>query len=150
MNLNDRFIKGLISGVASGIVHDFLDIISNLIKIDKHTYFDWAGIVLYGKEPKTIIEYILTVSSKTFLTALLGILFAYLIPKLTSKNLVIKGGIFGLTFWAIFFTSVYVFKIDKLMDTNAVSALSDGVNSIVFGIVLALVYRYLDNKQKLK
>lgn len=149
MNFNDRFIKGLFAGLVAGIVHDFYDVITNLLKIDEHSYFDWVGIVIIGKEPKTLIEYILTISAKTFLSAILGILFAYLIPKLTSKNLVIKGSIFGATIWFIFFTAVFVFKIEKLMDTNATSALSDAVNSIVYGIILALGYNYLDKKQKL-
>jgi len=149
LDMSDRFIKGFIAGVVGGFVHDILDIISNLIGIDELTYFGWAGIVIFGSNPNTTLEWVVAIFAKTLFTGILGVIFAYITPKITSKNYPIKGAFFGVTVWAISFSTVLLFKIEKLMTTEADSAASDAVTSIIYGIILALTYNWLDKRQKL-
>ena len=91
MDWTDRYIRGFIAGIIGGIVLDILDVTSNLLGIDEMTYFDWAGILIIGSEPAKFGEYLISVFTQLFLCGLLGIIFAYMIPKVTSKNYLLKG-----------------------------------------------------------
>lgn len=149
MTLSDRFIRGFIAGIVGGIVLDILDVISNRLKIDELTYFDWAGIAIYGSKPDNLLEWIVAVFGQLLLTGFLGIVFAYFIPHVTSKNIIIKGGIFGLFIWFAFFVIPLLFKINKLIETNADSAASDAVTGFVYGVIVALTLYRLDKRQKI-
>lgn len=147
MNFTDRLIRGFTAGLISGIAVDVLDLLSNTLGIDEMTYFDWAGIVIFGSTPNKLSEYMVSVFAQLFLCGILGIIYAYLIPQVTSKNHLLKGWIFGVTTWFVFFLAAFVFKLGPLLKLQEDSAGSDAITGSVFGIVLALTLKWLDRRK---
>lgn len=149
IDFNDRFVRGFAAGIVGGIVQNVFDVISNLMKIDELTFFDWAGIAIYGSKPNNLLEYSVAIFGQFLFAGLLGIIFAYFIPQVTSKNIIIKGVIFGLTTWFVLFIIPLLFKIKELMETHAISSASDAVTALIYGFVVALTLNWLDKRQKI-
>lgn len=149
LNLSDRFLRGFLSGIAGGIVLNIIDVIANILKIDEKTYFDWAGIIIFGSSPHSLLEHILAVIIQLFFCGGLGIIFALIIPEITSKNFLFKGWIWGMGCWFSIYGLIFLFRLKNVFALEAKAAGADALSASAFGIVLALTMRWLDTKKNI-
>lgn len=148
MLINDRFTRGLIAGITAGIIQDSLDYISYLLDLNQLRYLDWIGIMLFSRKPVTTLETLLALGGELFFSAVLGILFVYLVPLIRSKHILIKSWIYGVGIWFGIYGLMTLFKVRGLASINAMSALSDIVTSSVYGLVLGYTLVWINQKPK--
>ena len=99
LNLNDRLTRGFIAGVLGGIAMSLTNFISYVLGIAEVLYLDWAAVLIYGYRFSTTGEAVIAQGGQFLFSGIAGIIFAYLIPMVTSVNHLFKGMLFGLTVW---------------------------------------------------
>lgn len=78
----------------------------------------------------------------------LGVVFALIIPHLSSKHLIFKGAIFGLTIWFILFSLPFLLRIGHLEVFPLKSVVVHSVSAILYGMTLAFILKWVDNTIK--
>lgn len=93
----DRFYRGLLSGLAGGIVMNIWSMFSyHILHFTTRRFLDWSAVILYGQLPRNWFEALYALLLQLLWVGLLGVIFAFLIRDLsTSKGLLIKGVFFG-------------------------------------------------------
>jgi hypothetical protein len=89
--MEDKFIKGIICGLYGGIVKDILGfIVKYFLKFTSIIYWDYAGILAYGRPPKTLLEIVIAILIELGFGVSLGIIFIYLTALIKSKHYLLK------------------------------------------------------------
>lgn len=146
--MNDRLTEGFFSGLIAGVVMDSVHAISYFLGINELTFFDWSGNVVLGHRPHTLWEFLQALAVQIFFTAFLGIVFAYVIPKFKSTNILFKGWIFSLVAWFILNSLALLFRINSMLPRRVDTATADVVTVSLYGIVLAYVYTRFRKKSQ--
>lgn len=142
--MKDRFTLGLISGIVAGGSSS----LTNLILISglhfgSLRFIDFSGAFIYGRKPSTPAEDLFAWVGYFAFTSFLGIIFAYLIPQLTSQNIMLKSITFGIGVWFVSYAITFLFQTPFLNKVSLPSVLSNFISSTIFGIVLGWVYQRL-------
>jgi hypothetical protein len=140
---DDRFFQGMISGMIAGIFSETLSFISGALNISMMRYVDYAGVLLLGNIPLSTIELIISTGFATFFAAMLGIIFAYIVPIIGSTNLYLKGWLYGLFTWYIWYSILVMTLTDKLEGITPATAVSNFIVASMYGLLLGIIYNKL-------
>ena len=146
MNIDDRFTRGFLAGLASGVVTNIFSFISFALNWVKVRYLDWAGVFIFGREPGGAVEVAISLAGQLFFSALLGVIFAYLIPLTTSKSHIFKGLVYGLAVWFASYAIAILYKVPPLTHIGIDTVTSNIVAALIFGFVLAWSLKWLDQQ----
>ena len=149
MFIKDRVTRGMIAGFIAGVITKIYDLTAFYLGISTLRWLDFAGLMMYGKKPAYLSYQIFATLGTLFFHALLGIVFVILIRQLlTSNNLLLKGWFFGVTLWFVIFSVFHLFKIPDLNFVPLKTAVSSFVGASIWGLTLAKIVHWLDNKIK--
>jgi len=148
VNIRDRYTNGFVAGVIAGTVMSLLNILSFKLNFAQIRYIDFGAIITLGSQPNTFLEDIIGFSAHIAFTGLLGILFAYIIPIITSKHYLFKGVSFGIFVWFLTYTIPLLFKVPHLSKISASTALSNVITASVYGLILAYTLETIDKRIK--
>ncbi|HBE77692.1 MAG TPA: hypothetical protein DDW65_07875 [Firmicutes bacterium] len=148
--MEDRFLIGFISGLIGGISSDVVGIPLYILKLTKLRLIDYAAIFILGKEPRGMLEIIFGLLLHWGFSGALGIIFAYLVNHqiITKRYLWIKGGLFGLGSWFVINVLSTLYKVKRLAVISVETAIILAATSLLVGIIMALVFDWLIEKQK--
>lgn len=145
--MNDRFVNGFIAGMLGGILMSVLNIISfYVLGIAELLYLDWAAVLIFGYRYATFLEAVIGQMGQLLFAAAAGVLFAYLLPLISSKYYLFKGWIYGLLIWFGTYAVTTLFKVTPLIPIKADTVLSNIFTASVYGLILAEVLRRLTDK----
>lgn len=145
--MNEKFIRSFVAGVIGGIIKDTVDFIFYyLFHFGNYRYVDFAAEVIYGNKPKFWWDTTFAQFIELIFCGFLGVLFYTLIPEETKKNSLIKGWLYGVAIWLFLCIMGMVYKIPFFSKIPWPTANSDFITSSVYGITLAWVLRFLDQK----
>lgn len=142
--MKDRFVNGLLTGAIAGIVLNILNLAAYYLHWSSIRYLDWAGILIFGRKPVLLSEEIFAQLVQLAFSAFIGVLFAYLYLKFTSKYYLIKGVFLGLIIWFFIYAAGIALKLPYLSVIPFKTALSNCLGAIVYGLVAAETLRRLD------
>jgi hypothetical protein len=149
--VKDRFVNGFIAGFIGGLAMSTLNFISfYILGISELLYLDWASVLIFGHRSATPLEAVIGQAGQLFFSAMVGILFAYLLPLTTSRYYLFKGWVYGLVVWFGAYAATTLFKVTPLMPIKPDTVMSNMVTASVYGLVLAEILRRLTNTQKIK
>jgi len=147
VDMRDRFARGVIAGFAAALCQTALNIFSYFVlHVPGGRYYNFAASLVLGKKSSTVSEAIFSVIIQIGFATAMGVLFAYLILGIKSKNHILKGMLWGLTIWFASYAVITLFKIETGLKINIFSATSNAITSAVWGILLVMILRWLDNK----
>jgi len=147
--LEDRFTKGFIAGLIAGIVLNIVNLISYYaLHYAKKRYLDYIGAMIYGRLPITIFEQLFSQLIDITFSGILGIIFSYLLTRVSSKNYLLKGALFSTGMWLISFITITIFKVSFLYRPASQTVFSHFITCLIHGLVLAATFHWLDNKSK--
>lgn len=146
MFINDRFTRGLIAGIVAGIMQDALDYAAYLLELNQLRYLDWVGVMMFGRTPVTLLETLLALGGELFFSGVLGVLFAYLVPQIGSKNILIKSWMYGVGTWFSIYGIMTLFKVRGLAAVDAITASTDVITSSVYGLILGYMLSRINQK----
>ncbi len=91
----DRFFRGFTAGVVGGVLMQIWSFFSfHVLDFCKLRVIDWAAIMIFGKQTETILETIFAVFAHLLFAGFLGMVFAFLLLRVTSRLCLLKGVIF--------------------------------------------------------
>ena len=144
--MTDRFTRGLIAGVVASIPAFIINMIAFSFELTTLRWAGFAGHFLYGHKPETMGEEVFAVLGVFFFSGLLGIIFSYLLPHLSSQNYLLKGVVFSLTVWFVSFAITFLFQVPGLQDVPLKTVVTNFVSALAWGVVLGYVLDWLDNR----
>jgi len=84
--------------------------------------------------------------TQIFFSGMVGIFFAYLITKISSKYFLLKSWLFAVSVWFTVFAIGSLFKMPYLYKVPTQTAFNNFLESTIYGIALAKVLYWLDNR----
>lgn len=144
--MDDRLTIGFLAGLAGGVMMNVISLTSYYADITGLRYLDWAAIAIYGTRPVNLAEAVFALVVQIFFVGILGVLFAYLIIIITSRNILLRGWLFGVAVWFSLYGITLLFHVQETIPVRLDTALTDFVGASVYGLVLALTLRWLEKK----
>jgi len=141
---NDRLAKGFIAGLAGGVAMNIINLISYYLNIAELRYLDWAALLIYGTKPYSAVEAVFAQMAQLIFVSVLGVILAYLMPVVTSKNYLLRGWLYGSLVWFSVYGLSYLFKMQATIPLRIDTAFSDLISASVFGLVTVEILRRLD------
>lgn len=109
---------------------------------------DYASVMLAGKEVFMLWEEIFFQLAQIFFSVMVGVLFAYLLPRIGSRYYLLKSWFYSASIWFVVFATGSLFKMPYLYKVSTQTILSNFIGSSIYGLVLGLTLNWLDNKVK--
>lgn len=147
--LRDRISTGFVSGIIAGLAMNIPDHILSMINLDDQYLFDWAAIVIFGRLPKSLGEFISAQMYQLFFSGFLGIFFSYLLLRLPSGNYLLRGWIYGVASWFFIYAFAIAFRLPYLETHSLNSVLSHNLSASIYGLVLAETLHRINSKNSL-
>lgn len=146
--MSDRLTRGFIAGILAGIIMNIESYATFAPNLNTLRFVDWAGVIIFGHQPPfSVGELVFAQICQLFITGVSGIIFVYLIPCVTSKNLILKGWIFGVLMWLIIYIAdIILLEMEGITELTLPGAISDFVGASIYGLVLAWLIKRFTNK----
>lgn len=141
----DRFLRGLISGVIGGVVMNIWSMTSYyFFHFSNRRFLDWAAVLIFGHLPSNIYETLLALLTQILWAGFLGILFAYFIPVITSRDYLLKGAFWGFISGFIMYALAILLNMPYFHAVSFDTVLSQMIGGILWGLTLAYTLERLD------
>ncbi len=141
--MEDRFTRGFFAGFLAGVIQAAYNLLANYLRITTVSWFSVAGVLIYGHRPRTTAEEIFSWLIAMGFSGAMGVLFAYLLPQVTSHQYHFKGIFFGVAVWFVSFALTVLFRIPGLSQVDFASALTNFVGACIWGVLTAEFLRRL-------
>lgn len=142
--MEDRFLRGYIAGILSGITMALLDYLLFMFGISETRYLDLVAIIFLGYVPDTIFGQAVAQIIQLGHAALVGITFVYLTSIIGAKHLIFKGATYGAIVWFSTFGICSLFKVALFYQSTPANLMSKLATSAVWGIAAALTLIWLE------
>lgn len=147
--LKDRFSMGFLAGIISYLIPFSWNHISKFILgFGQLTFVDFAAVFLFTRFTQNIYEYIFGIFVAIFWHGFLGVVFAFLLAIIKSKNLLFKGTFYGSAIWFISYAITSLYQIPELADISLNTSLSNFIGAALQGASLGYAFIYLEKKSK--
>ena len=147
----DRFTRGLIAGIVGAVAMNLWTVIAvNILNWQIIRFIDWAGVILYGELPRTHLEGFFALVIQLLWGGLLGIIFSFILPHITSRAYLIKGVYFGIIAGFIIFAVPTIFQMPLLGKLSFITVLSNLIGGTIWGLTTAQTLHWLDSTQRVK
>ena len=149
--MEDRFTRGFFAGVVGALAMSVVSYTSFYVfHFTEMRLLDYAAAALFGHKVFTLWQEIFAQLAQFVFSGIMGILFAYLLTKITSRNYLFKGWIFGISVWFFLFAMGTLYRLPHLFKVAPETAFTNLVASSVYGLVLAQTLHWLDIRIKNK
>ena len=139
--------SGIIAGIIAGILKDIPDAFFHYgLKITQITFWDYSGVIALGHLPSGAAEYICAVFFEIIFSILVGLFFVFVTNRIIIKHYFLSGAFYGAVVWFMIRSVVVGLNIQLLMDGDIVTATINSFNSIMYGLILAIIIRFLENR----
>lgn len=145
--MHDRFLRGFVSGVIGGIIMNLASLVFYLSRLTNLPFWEWAAIIVLGKQPANTYDLILTLASHLFFTGILGIIFAYLLLLFNPAFLLFKGVVYALTIWFFIYGLTLLFKVKGTVPINYSTALCNITGAILYGLTLSTLLLFFERRR---
>lgn len=146
--MRDRFTRGFLSGIIAVIPVFVFSLIASLFKWTTLRWADFAAILIYGHKSTNLGEEIFSILGVFFLCGTLGIVCAFIIPKISSSNYLLKSWVFSMAFWFLAFVITLFYKVPGLLIIPYKTAVSNFIEATIWGFSLGYCLKWFDSRLK--
>lgn len=142
--LHDPIMHGSLAGLSGGILETIYGVIVKSMQLTGKTFVDYGAVLVLGQlKPEGF--WIGTIAHLINATCW-GIAFSFIMKFGRKKYYVVKGIGFGMFIWLLFtgLATYYHMPEFKVIENNDAFALLGGGS--IYGLIMSLVYKYLDQK----
>lgn len=125
-----------------------VDWMGYLFGFHQERLLDWASVLTFGQLPSTLFEVIFAQVNQLAFSGFVGIVFAYILLKLTSGHDLFKGWLYGLMTWFFIYAASIIVEMPYMEKHSAITSFLHAVSSSAYGITLALTLRWLEQRVK--
>ncbi|EEG78639.1 hypothetical protein [Dethiobacter alkaliphilus] len=143
--MKDRFTRGFIAGaVGGGFTNIFGYISFNVFNFTDLRFLDYAAVAMFGRKSENLLELLFALSGQIAFSALLGVIFAFLLPYISSVHVYFKGWFYSVTVWFAIYAVTVLFQVPAVSEVNLNTAFSNLIAASIYGIVLPYVMLWLE------
>ncbi len=147
----DRYFRGLISGIIGGIAMNLWAlVVLFILQWEIIRFVDWAGIFLFGDLPRSHLQGAISLGMHIIFVGFLGVVFAFLIPQVTSRGYLLKGVSYGVITGLFIYAIPTLFQMPILAEHSTATVVSNIIGGIIWGLTMAQALRWLDRKAFVK
>ena len=146
--MKDRFTRGFLSGVISGIPTLVFSLVASAFKWTTLRWSSFAAILIYGRKSSNLSEEIFSTLAVFVICGILGVIIAFVIPKLSSANYLLKCWLFSIAFWFFAFIVTFLFKVPGLLVIPGKTAVVNFIEATIWGVALGYCLKWFDNRLK--
>lgn len=144
---DDKFTRGWISGTCGGFLGGVFDFLFKYIGISALSMSEWSAILIYGRKPPfSLIDRLYALFILAGTIGVVGIIFAFLLPFISEKNIYFKGWIIYILPWWILFLLTALAKTEGTLNLNVATTLSTGISISIIGLSAVYIYGLLEPK----
>lgn len=141
----DRFFRGLIAGITGGIIMNIINLFSfYVLHYSERLFHDWASVLLFGHLPENLVQNVIAIFTQLLWAGFLGIIFAYLIPYVTSRGYLIKGAFWGSITGFLQYALAILLRMPYFDKVATGTVVTQTIGGLVWGLVLAYMLCRLD------
>lgn len=137
----DRISAGFISGLIAGTAMNIVDWGGYLLGLYDERLLNWASIITLGRLPNTTFEVFFTQLEQILFSGFMGIPFAYVLLKLTSGNLLLKGWIYGIFVQEATYALAIALRLPNLEVHTLYATIAHLLSASIYGLALAVVLK---------
>ncbi len=142
MPISDRFTHGWVAGTLGGLMGAIFSFLPYYMGISTLRLSDWSAVLIYGRVPPfSIADVIYSLIVFAGSNGCIGIIFAFLLPLITEKNIYFKGWIIFLVPWWMIYLVTALARTDGTLNLTMLTSLENGISTSIAG--LTTVYFYL-------
>jgi hypothetical protein len=145
--MEDRFVRGLIAGIIAGIVQVGVDFALEVFRMGTIRYLDYAAVIIYGNKPVFWFDTLFAQLAYIGFAGFAGIIFAYFITWVSSKNYLLKGWLFAIGLWFSIYAVGMMYKVQLMHKVPWPDAVSNFISTSIFGLVAAVLLQRLTPKE---
>lgn len=143
----DRVFRGAISGIVAGLIMNIWSYISySILHITTLRFIDWAAILINGTRPVGLVQDIFALFLHFIWVSFLGVVFALLVPYVTSRGYILKGLGYSWITGFLMYSVTTMFQVPSLYKAPFNTTVSNFIGAAIWGIGLAVVLKWLENK----
>ena len=135
--MEDRLTRGFSAGVVGGLLMNLWAFFAGMMGFTTRRIVDWAAIMIYAHRPPfTSGELLFAFFGQLFFAGALGVVFAYLVPRVTSRHLLFRGWFFSVMTWFFIYGVTTLFKVEGTVPTPLNTAIANFIAATIYGLVL--------------
>lgn len=146
MKIQDLSIRGFVAGVMGSIVEMVFTLMMYYSGISKYRFMDFAGIITFNHRPDGILEMIIAEASVWIFCGVLAVGFVYLIKAISTRSIIFKGVIYGISSWFLIYGIVTIFRIDGLYPSDFPTSATHLLGGLIYGMSMAYSFIYLTGR----
>jgi len=150
MDMQDRAIRGFFAGVFGAFIEMIFTLTSYGFGFNRLRFMDFAAIATFNHTPDGLWQTIFAELVVWTFCGSIGAGFAFLLKAISSKNVIVKGGIFGILSWFFIYALVTLFRIEGLYPLDFATSAVHFTGGVIYGISTAYAFVYLTKKFALK
>jgi hypothetical protein len=133
-------LSGFLAGLLAGVVmvgwnlFDFY-----FLHLTKTRLLDYLNILTSGLPPHGPGEVLFAQGLHLLWLGFLGVVFAYLVPFISSRNFLFRGWLYSIVVWILTDTFPVIFHVAHLEKTPFPTRLSAAIGATFWGLVLAWI-----------
>lgn len=144
--VHDRFMRGLLAGMIGGIAALAVNLLlTDVLNFGKLHFYQISGVMIFGHLPRGLMQSIFAEIGHIGLSSAVGIVLAYLLPRVKTDYLWVKGIFAGLAVWFAVYATTVLFKVPSVLKTDLSSAVTNFLASVAYGLVTVIVLRKFDH-----
>ena len=137
MHFENRMFGGFTAGLAAGIIMDSLEYIINyLFNVPDIRSIDWVAILIYGRLPSGLYEFVFAQILHLAMTACWGVLYIYGERLISITNGYWKGWVWAVFIWLISNTIIVLLELPRHDEIGMASMLAYFLFASLYGLIL--------------
>jgi hypothetical protein len=142
----DRTFRGFVAGLIAGVAMNIWNLTDYyFFHISNLRLLDWVAVLASGEKSQSIFQVTTDLIFQIVWDGLLGVVFALLLVKITSRGVIVKSALYGTLLWFIFRAVAILFKVTPLIARQTFSGrFSNLMAAILWGIILGLMLKRFD------
>ena len=122
--------------------------IASSLKWTTLRWSSFAAILIYGHKSTNVSEEIFASLGVLVFCGILGIICAFIIPKISSSNYLLKSWVFSIAIWFSAFVVTLFYKVPGLLIVPYKTAVSNFIEATIWGLLLGYCLKWFDSRLK--
>ena len=147
--MKDRLVAGGLAGMIAGLIQYVYGLTVLQLGLTDRIFGQFSDIIFSGRVYTGLLGTVVSILTHLAVTLTLGVLFAYIIAKTSSRYYLLKGAGFGFLLWFFLTGFGNIFRLPLFVDIPVQSALVILAGAILYGLVLGYTLKLFDKKSSL-
>ena len=143
MRIKDEYVRGVLAGMFGGLASLIVNGGSRLLGISEVMWLELMGLIILGRFPNTVAQYIFSLAIQLTFLGIIGGIFALILPLISTEHIYFKGASYGAAIWFALFSLPHLLKFSELKEVPLLTALVNVSASLAWGIALAFFLKLL-------